>query len=253
MLHNNKDMRPPQTMASKAYSQGKTTNQAGNERKSSVRKEKVPTQPQTAARSVSPLGAGEVAAKKKGSKTVNALIIGLVIITIAFAVSLAFFFDVGGVKSYTAEVFLKQDNYYKKKLAELSIAQKDYESKKQEFDSKQGEIDAKNKELMQIQVDIDNQKTQLTQKENSLKTREQELAQKTAELSQYQLQIDQLVETIAKVDPAAAAIMLEGMVDKAQVARVLSKMEVKKAAAILEKMKPELASEITEMLLKSAQ
>ena len=232
-----------------------------HERKSIIHKEKKPTE-RTGRPAPAEDAAEESASKLPKKKRTHAeltdeqresrnslivaLITLLVALSMAFAMFTVFVLDVGGIKTYTADLFLKQDDYYITKMVELNNKTLEYDKKLAEAEAVKTEyaekLDAVNKYEQQLQT----KDVALTKLSNQLDEREKSIAS-------FATDMDQLIAIIEKLDPASAAQMLESLDDKGDAVIVLSKMDIKRSAAILEKMKTEVSSQITEMMLQKAE
>lgn len=180
--------------------------------------------------------------KKKFWKFVIVLILLLLFAGLGVCAALCYIHDYYGVRSQIVAFFITQDDQYRSKLMEL--------------DERELELDEREHELSEVAAQQAATAEQ-QQKEQArldalfadLETRESNLSSRITAFDNNVMDYDKLVETIVEMDTENAAVLLETVWPTADAAKLLSRMEPKDAAGILDEMTAEGARIITEMLI----
>lgn len=197
---------------------------------------------------------------KPKKKFPAALVVALLFLVLIAVTAGMVYFNVAGLKTMAVTAF-KFNNPTREQLATLDQKQKALEQK-------QTALDEREKAISDAEAAQKTQLKDIKAREKTLADKDAALAEKDKAVADLQSQLDALKEQLniktldlatavkmfAGMDPRNAAKAMGGMKDPAQIALLLLYMDADKSAAILNKMKPALATSVmTEIAIMKAQ
>jgi len=184
--------------------------------------------------------------KSSTGKLILILVLTLLLIGLIVGVVLCYINDWFGLRTSIVDFFIGQDELYSTRLAQL--------------DQREAELLARETSLSEValqQQEIAAQQQAEQQRLDAMladiQFQDQELSSRITAFDNSIIEFDQLVDTLAAMDSANAAAVLEGLWPLEDAARILSSMEPATAASILDEMTTEGARSIAEVLVLMSQ
>lgn len=192
-----------------------------------------------------PVPARPVKKKAKG-RLVLSLILVFLLLALLGGAAASYIYDFFSLRSSIVGFFITQDDQYRGRMAQLDRREAALTQREAELNEQAAQHELTDKRQQRENERLEALRAELNAQDEDLRSRITAFDGSVAEF-------DNLVLTVAAMDPKSAAEMLETLWPLEDSAKLLNAMQPKKAAAILEKMSAAGAKKVAEKLISLSQ
>lgn len=188
---------------------------------------------------------GRAQKRSKGGLILTLILVFLLLILLG-GITVGYLYDYFSIRSTIVGFFITQDDQYSARMAQLDQRETELTRREAELNEQAAKHELTDKRQQREQERLEALRAELGAQDEDLRSRITAFDGNVAEF-------DNIVLTMAAMDPKSAAALLETLWPLEDAAKLLNAMQPKKAAAILEKMSAEGAKKVAEKLISLSQ